>query len=537
MYKRNLAALLTIGAALIGAQSLAAGQPIWIAGGNMGTIDDIGSLGKGRLHGQAVAATARLLGAAPSELQAERSWVDSVGNTHIKMKQRLNGRDVLGADVILHARGNGKIYALGGGFVRGASAPRRAKLSREEAVSSALAELGLLEAEIEAVGDLGYVVNYDEGISLAYSVDVRYNSDLGLHIDTVFADARKGGVAAVHPKVKHAKDRVTRDSQHTNTAGVIVCTEGQTCPDAASTDAHEFAGVTYDYYLNKFNRDSLDDAGMTLLSNVHYCTTNCPYYANAGWTGSQMIYGDGDAPGGPYGWGHMSKALDVVAHELTHGVTDFTSDLVYQAESGALNEAWSDIFGESTEIDYEGQTAPYDWDIGEDLGGIILRFMDNPTLDNYSVDYYPDLLYAGVKPCTSGNDNCGVHGNSGIANLAYVLLVEGGTHPRGVTTNVVPGIGIDKAEQIFYHANANYFGRRTKFSQAADMTQQSALDLYSQAEADACAEAWCAVGVGDCSGDPGGGCTDLLPAGASCTQGSECCSGSCKGKPGGKTCK
>ena len=524
--------LMTIAALAI--THLASADSIWIAGGNMGTIDNIRGLGKGQLHGQAVAASARLLGAGSAELKADRSWTDRQGNTHIKMQQMLNGMEVVGGDVILHARDNGRIYALGGGFVRGASAPRKAKLNRQDAVAAALGSIGQLDAEVDWLGDLTYVVNEDERISLAWPVDIRYYDERGLHIDTVFADARKAGVAAIHPKVKHAKNRETYDSQNGNTQGVLVCTESSGCPsgDPAVDDAHDYAGVTYDYFQQKFGRDSLDDNGMTLISSVHFCpsSTQCPY-ANAGWTGAQMIYGDG----GSFGWGYMSKALDVVAHELTHGVTDFTSDLVYSSESGALNEAMSDIHGESTEIWAQGTANK--WELGEDLGGEVLRFMDDPTQDGYSTDYYPERLYPRGKGCNQFNDNCGVHGNSGIANLAYALLVDGGTHPRGKTSNVVPGIGIDKAEQIFYRANTNYFTSRTKFSQAANMTQTAASDLYGQAEVDACAEAWCAVGVGDCSGDPGGGCTDLLPKGASCSSGSECCSGNCKGKPGQQTCK
>ncbi len=530
MDRKSWIVIVALAIGLVAAQAAVAGPPIWIAGGNMGQINNMGN--QNQLHGQAVAASARLLGGAKNEFRVSDSWADHLGNVHVKMQQRLNGMEVIGAESILHARSDGKIYALGGGFVRGAAAPRKAKLNRSDAVAAALGELGQLDAEIDWLGDLTYVVNEDGGISLAYPVDIRYYNERGLNIDTVYADARRGGVAAIHPKVKHAKNRLTYDSQNGGTQGVLVCSEGQTCPDAASTDAHDYAGVTYDYYSSKFGRDSLDDNGLTLISSVHFCpsASQCPY-ANAGWTGAQMIYGDG----GSFGWDYMSKALDVVAHELTHGVTEFTSDLVYAAESGALNEAWSDIFGESTEI-WAGSSPIGEWDLGEDLGGEILRFMDDPTADGYSTDYYPDRLYPKGKGCRSSNDNCGVHGNSGIANLAYVLLVEGGTHPQGKTSNVVPSVGLATAEQIFYRANTNYFTSGTTFSQASSMTQQAAADLYTQTEVDACSEAWCAVGVGDCSGDPGG-CTDLLPVGASCTSNSECCSNKCKGGPGNKTCK
>ncbi|MFL6291331.1 MAG: M4 family metallopeptidase [Thermoanaerobaculia bacterium] len=179
--------------------------------------------------------------------------------------------------------------------------------------------------------------------------------------------------------------------------------------------AHDYAGSTYDYYAARYGRDSLNNAGMTLISTVHYGEVN-----NAGWTGSQMVYGDGDGSTfGPFSYG-----LDVVAHELTHGVTQYTSNLTYLGESGALNEAMSDIFGAATEAYFRGLSSNT-WKVGEDIytpgtPGDALRYMNNPTLDGASRDYYPSRY-------TGSADNGGVHWNSGIANLAFYLIVQGGT--------------------------------------------------------------------------------------------------------------
>ena len=147
-----------------------------------------------------------------------------------------------------------------------------------------------------------------------------------------------------------------------------------------------------------------------------------------------MTYGDGDG----VTFIPLSQDADVVAHELTHGVTERTSNLIYQNESGALNEAWSDIFGAMVDRQ-EGATGADIWLLGEDIytpgtPGDALRNMADPAVFG-DRDYYPDR-YTGTA------DHGGVHSNSGIANLAFKLLVTGGTHPRGKTSVNVPAIGL-----------------------------------------------------------------------------------------------
>ena len=207
----------------------------------------------------------------------------------------------------------------------------------------------------------------------------------------------------------------------------------------------------------------------------------------------------------------LTKSFDVIAHELTHGVTDFESDLLYQKESGALNEALSDIFGVSADSYSRGGTIDAStWKLGEEVytpgtSGDALRYMNDPDLDGYSKGYYPERLYPGSCTPSGNNDQCGVHGNSGIANLAYYLLVQGGTHPRGKTTVNVPAIGMIKAEQIFYRAQTTYLTSSSNFSAARTATTQAAADLYGQTEVDAVHDAWCAVGVPGCPAPSGGG--------------------------------
>lgn len=249
--------------------------------------------------------------------------------------------------------------------------------------------------------------------------------------------------------------------------------------DAAAVDAHYYAGVTYDYYKNTFNRNSINNAGAPLKSTVHYGSN----YNNAFWNGSQMVYGDGDGST----FVALSGGVDVIGHELTHAVTEYSSNLIYQNESGALNEAISDVFG--TLVEYYDNRNP-DWEVGEDIytpgqAGDALRSMSDPAKygdpDHYSKRY------------TGSSDNGGVHTNSGIINKAAYLLANGGTH-YGVTVN---GIGKDKAGAIYYRANTVYFTESTTFSQARAGLVQAAADLYgaNSAEVTAVKQSYDAVGV------------------------------------------
>ncbi|WP_243291916.1 M4 family metallopeptidase [Bacillus sp. FJAT-47783] len=249
--------------------------------------------------------------------------------------------------------------------------------------------------------------------------------------------------------------------------------------DRAAVDAHYHAGVTYDYYMDTFNRNSYDDNGAALNSTVHYKRG----YNNAFWNGQQMVYGDGDGST----FIELSGALDVVAHELTHAVTDSTADLIYQYESGAINESMSDIFG--TLVEFYANDNP-DWLVGEDIytpniSGDALRSMSDPTSSG-DPDHYS-------KRYTGTQDNGGVHINSGIINKAAYLLSQGGTH-YGVSVN---GIGNDKMGQIFYRALTQYLTASSNFSHLRASAVQAATDLYGSGSQEVASvnQAFDAVGV------------------------------------------
>lgn len=277
--------------------------------------------------------------------------------------------------------------------------------------------------------------------------------------------------------------------------------------DGAIDDAHVYAGWTYDFYFKRFGRNGLDNRNIELRSLVHpvrrsdfseLFDTYEDYFTNAFYAGDGiMVYGVGLPAGVTLGgqvWDYMSGALDVVAHELTHGVTDYTSGLIYRDESGALNEAFSDIMGTAAEFYFQpagNGSLRADYLIGEDVvrpGG--LRSMENPQAfgdpDHYSRRFLGD------------SDNGGVHTNSGIANQAYYLAIEGGTNRTSGLA--VQGVGQSNREQIektFYRAFTELLPSNATFATARAATIQAARDLYgaNSAAERAVTQAWTAVGV------------------------------------------
>lgn len=492
--------------------SAASAAPVWSRGDNLGRIDNARALPAADLNARAEAITAGALKAQPGELRATRSNIDSLGFSHVRMQQYVNGKPVYGSGVVLHARGDGTVYLINGAYLDARGAAKTPQLAAGPALAKATGALGIASYQQIGPSELAYAVGADgESVRLAWRSLIEYQGPQGVLRDNVYADAISGDVVAVDATVKSAKAWRTYDAHRlsynsTQLPGNLLCTNTQACGLADAQDAHDGASLTYDYYFQKFGRDSLNNAGLALISSVNVCdVTNCSGWNNAAWIGTQMVYGDGDG----VTFTPLSGALDVVGHELTHGVTDYESGLTYANASGALNEALSDIFGANVEAARDGAISADTWKVGEDIytpgtAGDALRYMNNPTQDGYSRDYYPERIPETGNP-TGNNDYGGVHGNSGIFNLAYYLLVQGGTHPRSKTTTFVTGVGLSKAEQIFYRANTIYYTASTGYQQAADGARQAALDLYGSGEAQSVTEAFCAVGVGaGCGGSTAG---------------------------------
>ncbi|WP_330258819.1 M4 family metallopeptidase [Streptomyces murinus] len=262
---------------------------------------------------------------------------------------------------------------------------------------------------------------------------------------------------------------------------------------SAAVDAQYGTDETWDYYKNVHGRNGIAGDGKGSYNRVHYGSN----YNNAFWDDSCfcMTYGDGD--GTTFG---PLVALDVAGHEMSHGVTSKTAGLTYSGESGGLNEATSDILGTMVEWYANNPSDPGDYLIGEQIvrpgfGGTALRYMDQPSRDGSSADYW-----------SSSVGNLDVHYSSGVANHFAYLLAEGSGAKvvNGVSYNsptyngsTVTGIGHDKVGKIWYRALTVYMTSSTNYAGARTATLNAAKDLYGagSAEYDAVAAAWSAVNV------------------------------------------
>jgi Zn-dependent metalloprotease len=260
--------------------------------------------------------------------------------------------------------------------------------------------------------------------------------------------------------------------------------------DSAVNEAYDGRGATYDLYHDVYGRNSIDDAGMRLDATVHYRRA----YPNAFWNGSQMVFGDGD---GRIFEG-FTKSIDVIAHELTHGVTQYESGLEYQDQSGALNESMSDVFGSLTkQYCLKQQVSEASWLIGADLlmpgiAGRALRSMKEP-----GTAYDDPILGKDPQPAhmkdylETEDDHGGVHINCGIPNHAfYVAAIE------------IGGYAWEKAGQIWYEAQTGKktglrLHKRAQFQDAANFTFKIAGELYGKEslEQKAVKKGWDEVGI------------------------------------------
>jgi Zn-dependent metalloprotease len=283
------------------------------------------------------------------------------------------------------------------------------------------------------------------------------------------------------------KRRTIYDAEHGyELPGTLVRDEGDpSSKDPAVNEAYSGSGSTYDFYWGAFHRNSVDNAGLRLDSTVHYGQN----YDNAFWNGAQMVYGDGDGQI----FNGFTKALDVIGHELTHGVIDREARLIYRDEPGALNESFSDVFGLLVK-QYVANEAASDssWIIGEGLftksiHGTGIRSMKAPGTAYDDPVIGRDPQPAHVKDMYHGtDDNGGVHINSGIPNHAfYMAAVE------------IGGFAWENAGKIWYVALTERLRSLANFKDAADVTLAVAGKIYGNGsrEQKAVRSGWRMVGV------------------------------------------
>jgi len=299
---------------------------------------------------------------------------------------------------------------------------------------------------------------------------------------------RRAAVGNVSFAVSPGQKRRTIYDAKTSTSlpGVLVRGEGDpSSDDPAVNEAYDAAGATYDLYRDIYERNSIDDRGLRLDATVHYDVK----YENAFWNGDQMVYGDGD----DRFFNRFTISIDVIAHELTHGVIGDEADLEYKDESGALNESFADVFGTLVKQRSLQQTADQaDWLIGAEqftskVQGIALRSLQAPGTAYDDPVLGKDPQPAHCKDFFQGNfDDGGVHINSGIPNRAFYLAAV-----------AIGGFAWEKTGKIWYSTLKSSLQSSATFKDAANATAAVAGQLYGQDsnEQKAVQSAWQQVGV------------------------------------------
>jgi Zn-dependent metalloprotease len=489
--------------------------------------------------------TATLRAAGNADFKVERADIDELKMAHTRFRQTVDDVPVWEGEAIVHLNSDGSTASVTDDLKESIAVSTQANLSAADAVKAAMASYkGSRRASENASADL-WIFRSEDRDHLAYRVLIDDSNNQKIpSMPVIFIDAQTGeniysydnlqtgtgssrysGTVSLSTSVSgstYYMEDLTRKQgtfNMNNTGNTSTGTGGtqsrytdaddvwNTSAQQAGVDAHYGAAKTFDYYKNVHARNGIDgnygpgsttaaanSAVSLLVSRVHFGSG----YNNAFWNGTNMTYGDGD--GSQF---TPLTTIDICGHEMTHGVTERTANLTYSKESGALNEAMSDIMGSMVELYADGGTVSANtWLIGEDAytpgtAGDALRSMSNPNSVG-DPDHYSLRIYSGTCTPSNTNDQCGVHTNSSIVNHTYYLNAAGGTNRVSGTS--VPGIGTGAAEKIWYRALTTYMTSGTTFSGARTATLNAATDLYgaSSAQYSSVATAWCAVGVGSC---------------------------------------
>ena len=489
-------------------------------------------------------------------LQRARTESDPLGFSHEKYQQYYKGIKVEHATYTVHAR-QGRVETLSGDFERIASLNVVPALDAPAALDRALAFVGAKQYLWDVENDASLrpqaelvIVDKQRNLKkgeesgppvLAYKFNVYATQPVSRAY--IYVDASSGEVVLKDDIIKHAAATGsfataysgTHTINNSTTSGGYSLREGTTRGNGIETynckkgnsyasavdfvdgdnnwtaaeynnanldnvagDAHLGAECTYDYWKAVHGRNSFDNAGAKIKSYVHFDDTpGGAGYENAYWNGSVMTYGDGASRFRPL------TSLDVCAHEIGHAVCEKTANLIYQGESGAMNEGLSDIWGASIEayavanlgVTSGGPKAKNTWLIGEEIDKqqAALRSMSNPRSLGQPALYKGQYWYAG------SGDNGGVHTNSGVLNYWYYLLSVGktGTNEKG-TSFAVTGIGLTDAAKIAYRMESVYMNARSTYANARTYSIQAATDLFgaTSIQTQSVTNAWYAVGIG-----------------------------------------
>jgi len=322
--------------------------------------------------------------------------------------------------------------------------------------------------------------------TLAKDAQIRSQRTAQVKVAQMKAELIKSRLKAVQDAGAAHKNRLIYTANNSTTLpGTLIRSEGQgSNGDVSADEAYDGFGATFDLYWDVYGRNSIDDNGMDLIGTIHYDND----YDNAFFDGSQMVFGDGD---GTY-FNRFTIAIDIMGHELTHGVTAATSGLEYHDQSGALNESISDVFGSLVKQRFLNQTAEQaDWLIGAGLwtsnvNGVALRSMkapgtayDDPVMGK---DPQPDNM---SRYLNTSDDSGGVHINSGIPNKAFYLAAV-----------AIGGNAWEVAGNIWYRTLLDSRLTATaQFQDFANLTADIANTLYGAIVQSAVVQAWHDVGI------------------------------------------
>ncbi len=505
------------------------------------------------------------------EFKENKFEADQMGFTHARHQQYFKNTKVEFGNYVAHSK-NGKVVSLSGDYKKvNDNFDIRASLTEASALAAALNTVNAIEymwntedasdsykkvkGKFAPQGELVLIENFQGNtqeeknqMRLAWKFDIYATSPLsradvyidaknGEHIfsnqiihhvaaPASFATRFSGTQAATTDKVSATSFRL-RDPSRGNGVNTYNLKKGtrynravdftdannlwteyaNTNKDNAALDAHLGAQNTYDYFKNVHGRNSYNNANAAINSYVHYSNN----YVNAFWDGSKMTYGDGNGTSFD-----PLTSQDVCSHEIGHAVCSSSANLVYQKESGAMNEALSDIWGAC--VEYYKFPTKGTWKVGEDFDLANhqgFRNMQNPNQfsdpDTYGGSFW-------INPnCTpsSNNDYCGVHTNSGVLNFWFYLLTTGGSGTNDIgSAYTVTGIGITDAAKITYRMETVYMTSSTNYAGARTGAIQAATDLFgaSSQQLRSVTNAFYAVGVG--AAHPNGareGATEDMP--------------------------
>lgn len=470
------------------------------------------------------------------DLKKEKTESDELGMTHETFIASLNGVPIEFGNYVTHSK-NGKISSISGipSFVY--NLETKPSLTKEEGLEAVLEHVkaekyiwqeshpeGLIDHHEKPKGEL-MILPPLEGVSEAPQLVYKYSifATEPLTVADYYVHAHSGEMVFQHNKLCHADVPASGNSVYngavnftasTYNSGYRLLNSGATTfgletrnfnlvsgniilspvessstsfNDIGAVQAHWGAEKTLAYYQTNHNWESYDNNGS--LMNIVANANGSNYTNNAFWFNNRAFFGTGDG----INYDHFA-AIDVVGHEVTHGVVQYSANLVYQNESGALNESFADIFGEEIELDATGQR---DWIVGEQVkigANLGLRSFSNPSAYNM-----PDTYY-GQHYRTGSFDNGGVHFNSSVQNHWFYILSNGQSGVNDFNNSYnVSAIGATKASKIAFRNLTVYLTSTSGFYDARAGAIQSARDLYGigSPEEIAVTNAWYAVGVGN----------------------------------------